>query len=48
MGLTVKVKVAVWPGVMVPEAGVAVMVKSGAAITMVAALEVLAALFLSP
>ena len=42
------VKVAVCPGVMVPDVGVAATVKSGAAITMVAALEVLAALFWSP
>ena len=42
------VKVAVWPGVMVPVVGVAETVKTGAAITMVAALEVLAALFWSP
>lgn len=43
-----KVKVAVWPGVMVPDVGDAETVKSGAAITMVAGLEVLAALFWSP
>lgn len=42
------VKVAVWPGMMVPDVGVADTEKSGAAITMVAALEVLAALFWSP
>jgi hypothetical protein len=47
-GLTVNVKVAVWPGVMVPDVGVAEMVKSGAAITIIAALEVLAALLWSP
>ena len=40
--------VAVWPGFMIPDEGVAEMVKSGAAITMVAALEVLAVLFWSP
>ncbi len=40
-----KVKVAVWPGVMDPEAGVAAIVKSGAAITMVTPLEVLGELF---
>ena len=43
-----KVKVAVWPEVTVPDLGVAEMVKSGAAITMVAGLEVLGALFWSP
>jgi hypothetical protein len=43
--VTVKVKVAVCPAGMVPDGGVAVTVKSGAAITMVTALEVLAALF---
>ncbi len=40
-----KVKVAVRPGVTDPDAGVAAMVKSGAAITTVTELEVLAALF---
>ena len=43
-----KVKVAVWPGVTDADVGVAAIVKSGAAITMVILLEVLAALFLSP
>ena len=47
-GLTVKVKVALCPGVTDAVVGVAAIVKSGAAITMVMALEVLAALFLSP
>jgi hypothetical protein len=47
-GVTVKVKLAVCPGVMESEVGVAVTVKSGAAITIVTALEVLAVLFLSP
>jgi hypothetical protein len=44
----VKVKVAVCPGGTVPEMGVEVTVKSGAAMTMVTAAEVLAALFWSP
>jgi hypothetical protein len=44
-GVTVKVKLADCPGVTDPDVGVAVTVKSGAAITIVTALEVLAALF---
>jgi hypothetical protein len=47
-GVTVKVNVALWPGVTDPDVGVAATVKSGAAITIVTGLEVLAELFASP
>jgi hypothetical protein len=44
----VKVKVALWPAATEPDVGEALTVKSGAAITTVTALEVLARLFASP
>jgi hypothetical protein len=42
------VNVALWPGATAPDVGVAAMVKSGEAITIVTGLEVLARLLASP